>query len=209
MDDREFTTPVFIELSDALKLMDILKIFSRHQSFYFMRRDSSTPALSMKMERPLQPRKVVEIWDSVATNIMKRDKVVAFCDAQRPTFGHRNCNVISPFVTTPGNRNESPLLEKGFLNLMSTARTIGIELIRTVISLDDAYDSRDNCKAILIEAWCRISMKIYEGENRPIEAENGCSIRRFSRNGLTLLSESLHRRINLSTYCFDLSGSVN
>jgi hypothetical protein len=33
---------------------------------------------------------------------MKGDKVVAFCD--------RNCNVIAPFVSAPGNRNESPLL---------------------------------------------------------------------------------------------------
>lgn len=33
---------------------------------------------------------------------MKGDKVVAFCD--------RHCNVIAPFVSAPGNRNESPLL---------------------------------------------------------------------------------------------------
>ena len=32
----------------------------------------------------------------------KGDKVVAFCD--------RNCNVIAPFVSAAGNRNESPLL---------------------------------------------------------------------------------------------------
>lgn len=35
---------------------------------------------------------------------MKGDKVVAFCD--------RNCNVIAPFITAPGNRNESPILRK-------------------------------------------------------------------------------------------------
>ena len=33
---------------------------------------------------------------------MKGDKVVAFCD--------RNCNVIAPFVSAPGNRNESPMM---------------------------------------------------------------------------------------------------
>ena len=32
---------------------------------------------------------------------VKGDKVVAFCD--------RNCNVIAPFVSAPGNQNESPL----------------------------------------------------------------------------------------------------
>ena len=35
---------------------------------------------------------------------VKGDKVVAFCD--------RNCNVIAPFVSAPGNRNESPLLRE-------------------------------------------------------------------------------------------------
>ena len=33
---------------------------------------------------------------------LKGCKVVAFCD--------RDCNIIAPFVTAPGNRNESPLL---------------------------------------------------------------------------------------------------
>ena len=35
---------------------------------------------------------------------VKGDKVVAFCD--------RNCNVLAPFVTASGNRNESPLLRE-------------------------------------------------------------------------------------------------
>ncbi|MEP0984027.1 hypothetical protein [Leptolyngbya sp. FACHB-17] len=34
---------------------------------------------------------------------MKGDKVVAFCD--------RHCNVIAPFITAPGNRNESPQVD--------------------------------------------------------------------------------------------------
>jgi hypothetical protein len=33
---------------------------------------------------------------------LKGDKIVAFCD--------RNCNVIAPFVSAPGNCYESPLL---------------------------------------------------------------------------------------------------
>ena len=45
---------------------------------------------------------------------MKGDKVVAFCD--------RNCNVIAPFVSAPGNRNESPLLREALPALMHIAR---------------------------------------------------------------------------------------
>ncbi|UJB72976.1 transposase (plasmid) [Acaryochloris sp. 'Moss Beach'] len=71
---------------------------------------------------------------------MKGDKVVAFCD--------RNCNIISPFVTAPGNRNESPLFKAALSQVMSTARTVGIDLTQTTVSLDGAYDSYANRKAI-------------------------------------------------------------
>jgi hypothetical protein len=42
------------------------------------------------------------------------DKVVAFCD--------RHCNVIAPFVTAPGNRNESPLLREALPGVMRIDR---------------------------------------------------------------------------------------
>ncbi len=45
---------------------------------------------------------------------MKGDKVVAFCD--------RRCNVIAPFVSAPGNHNESPLLREALPEVMRIAR---------------------------------------------------------------------------------------
>ncbi|PZD70838.1 hypothetical protein C1752_08980 [Acaryochloris thomasi RCC1774] len=71
---------------------------------------------------------------------MKGDKVVAFCD--------RNCNVISPFVAAPGNRNESPLFLEALPLVMGIARQVGLDLKKTIVSLDGAYDSRSNRKAI-------------------------------------------------------------
>jgi len=71
---------------------------------------------------------------------VKGDKVVAFCD--------RRCNVIAPFVSAPGNRNESPLLREALPQLTRIARAVGINLRRSVISLDGAYDCRPNRKAI-------------------------------------------------------------
>ncbi|MEL7086775.1 MAG: transposase [Cyanobacteria bacterium J06597_1] len=71
---------------------------------------------------------------------MKGDKVVAFCD--------RHCNIIAPFVTAPGNRHESPLLSEALSNLGRIAQTVGLELSDATISLDSAYDSRRNRKAI-------------------------------------------------------------
>ncbi|MGK7912932.1 MAG: transposase [Synechococcus sp.] len=68
------------------------------------------------------------------------DKVVAFCD--------RHCNVIAPFVTAPGNRHESPLLSEARSKVARTAQAVGLALSDTTVSLDSAYDSRRNRKAI-------------------------------------------------------------
>src|SRR5246127_6008228 len=51
---------------------------------------------------------------------VKGDKVVAFCD--------RQCNVIAPFVSAPGNYNESPLLREALPEVMRIARVAGIDL---------------------------------------------------------------------------------
>jgi hypothetical protein len=72
---------------------------------------------------------------------MKGDKAVAFFD--------RNCNVIAPFVSAPGNGNESPLLREVALpELTRMAKDLAIDLRRTIVSLDGAYDCHINRKAI-------------------------------------------------------------
>lgn len=71
---------------------------------------------------------------------LKGDKVVAFCN--------RNCNIIAPFVSAPGNRNESPLLRDALPRLRQIARAIGMDLQGTTVSLDGVYDCRANRKAI-------------------------------------------------------------
>ncbi len=70
----------------------------------------------------------------------KGDKVVAFCD--------RHCNVIAPLIAAPGNRNESPLLHKALPQVTHIAKNVGLNLKNTLVSLDSAYDSRANRKAI-------------------------------------------------------------
>jgi len=71
---------------------------------------------------------------------LKGDKVVAFCD--------RHCNVIAPFVSAPGNRNESPLLRDALPKLSQMASAIGLDLQGSTVSLDGVYDCRANRKAI-------------------------------------------------------------
>ena len=70
----------------------------------------------------------------------KGEKTVAICD--------RNCNVISPFTTAPGNRNESLLFADAFAFLNSTIKSIGASIKGSIMSLDGAYDSRANRKLI-------------------------------------------------------------
>ena len=71
---------------------------------------------------------------------IKGDKVVAFCD--------RNCNVIAPFISAPGNRNELPLLRDALPAVTRIAGSIGLDLRGTIVSLDGAYDCPRNRKAI-------------------------------------------------------------
>jgi hypothetical protein len=70
---------------------------------------------------------------------LKGDKVVAFCD--------RHCNVIAPFISAPGNRNESPLLKAALPQVTRIAQQVGLDLNQTIVSLDGVYDSRANRKA--------------------------------------------------------------
>jgi len=71
---------------------------------------------------------------------VKGDKVVAFCD--------RNCNIIAPFISAPGNHNESPLLREALPVVTRIADSIGLDLRGTIVSLDGVYDCRRNRKAI-------------------------------------------------------------
>jgi transposase len=71
---------------------------------------------------------------------VKGDKIVAFCD--------RNCNVIAPFVSAPGNRNESPPLREALPLVSRIALAIGFDLQGTIVSLDGVDDCRTNRKAI-------------------------------------------------------------
>ena len=60
----------------------------------------------------------------------------------------RNCNVIAPFVTAPGNRNETVLLKPELKKLVDIVKTVGLKLTDSIMSLDGIYNSRTNRKAI-------------------------------------------------------------
>jgi hypothetical protein len=72
--------------------------------------------------------------------VFASDKVVAVCD--------RNCNAIAPFVSAPGNQNESPLLRDALPEVTRIAREVGMALQGSIVSLDGVYDCRRNRKAI-------------------------------------------------------------
>jgi hypothetical protein len=56
--------------------------------------------------------------------------------------------VIAPFVSAPGNYNESPLLREAQPQVTRIAREVGMNLQGTIVRLDGVYDCRPNCKAI-------------------------------------------------------------
>lgn len=60
----------------------------------------------------------------------------------------RNCNIIAPFVTAPGNRNETVLLKSELKKLADIVKAVGLKLTDSIMSLDGIYNSRTNRKAI-------------------------------------------------------------
>ena len=132
---------------------------------------------------------------------IKGDKVVAFCD--------RNCNVIAPFISAPGNLNESPLRRDALPKVTRIAGSIGLDLRGTIVSLDGVYDCSRNRRRFLIAVWCRTSTPIRETGNPPNVAANHFSMRRSSRNGSTPLSVCLAGRTNSATCCSGSNASAN
>ena len=71
---------------------------------------------------------------------MQGDKTLALCD--------RLCNVVAPFISAPGNKNECPLLKPALASLKKTAKAIGVSLKGVTSSWDGVFDSKANRKAI-------------------------------------------------------------
>jgi len=70
----------------------------------------------------------------------KGEKVVAITD--------RNGNVLSPYTTAPANKNESPLFQSALGHLKKIAKTMGVSIVGSIMSLDGVYDSIKNRKLI-------------------------------------------------------------
>jgi transposase len=131
---------------------------------------------------------------------VKGDKVVAFCD--------RNCNVIAPFVTAPGNRNESPLLREALPQVTRIAQTVGLDLKGTVVSLDGVYDCRKNRKAIFNRLMIPNINANPRGRNTSKRAASRSSIPLFSKSGSRPSSGCSAGKTSSAAYCFALSGSA-
>lgn len=56
--------------------------------------------------------------------------------------------MIAPFVADPGNRNETILLAPAISSLRAVVKLVGLDLKGSIMSLDGAYNSRTNRKAI-------------------------------------------------------------
>jgi len=70
----------------------------------------------------------------------KGEKIVAFVD--------RNCNVLSPFTTAPGNTNEVTLFPDAFSHLKRISKLANFSLEGSIVSMDGVYDSAKNRKLI-------------------------------------------------------------
>ena len=131
---------------------------------------------------------------------VKGDKVVAFCD--------RNCNVIAPFVSAPGNRNESPLLREALPLVIRIAKAVGFDLQGTIVSLDGVYDCRANRKAIFNRGMIPNINANPRGRKTTTRGRKPSSTPPFSKNGSIPSSACSDGKISSGDYCCDLNGSV-
>jgi hypothetical protein len=133
---------------------------------------------------------------------IKGDKVVAFCD--------RNCNVIAPFVAAPGNHSEAPLLRAALPNVMRIARSVGLELQGTIVSLDGGYDCRQNRKAVFNRGNADIFKERFDTIERVFGWEDGFRrlLLRFERlSQLHYAFKTLaYTMINLRHFCWCKAG---
>src|ERR1700692_440656 len=107
---------------------------------------------------------------------IKGDKVVAFCD--------RNCNVIASFVAAPGNHSESPLLRGALPSVMQIARSVGLDLQGTIVSLDGVYDCRQNRKAIFNRGMVpNINANARSGEIHQLDGHGAGVVRAALKRG--------------------------
>jgi hypothetical protein len=131
---------------------------------------------------------------------IKGDKVVAFCD--------RNCNVIAPFISAPGNLNESPLLRDALPEVTRIAGSIGLDLRGTIVSLDGVYDCPRSRKAIFNRGMVP-NINPNPRNRQSTAAASHFSTWRSSRNGSTPLSVCLAGRTNSATCCSGSNASAN
>jgi hypothetical protein len=131
----------------------------------------------------------------------KGDKVVAFCD--------RNCNVIAPFVSAPGNRNESPLLRDALPEVTRIARVGGMDLRGSIVSLDGVYDCRPNRKAIFNRGMIPNINPIARGRKQPKRGRKPLLNWRYLRNASLRLNVCLLGKTSSGDCCFVLIASVN
>ena len=130
---------------------------------------------------------------------VKGDKVVAFCD--------RNCNVIAPFVSAPGNRNESPLLREALLIGVADSPT------RLALDLQDLSSAwmastiaERNRKAVFNRRMVPNINTNPCGRNDRNEAASLSSTLPFSKNGSIPSSACSAGKISSGDYCCDLNG---
>jgi len=90
--------------------------------------------------------------------------------------------VIAPFVSAPGNRNESPLLREALPLVSRLALAVGLDLQGTIVSLDGVYDCRRNRKAIFNRGMVPISTRTLAVEEAPNEAASHSSTLPFSKS---------------------------
>ena len=116
---------------------------------------------------------------------VKGDKIVAFCD--------RRCNVIAPFVSAPGNRNESPLLREALPLVTRIAmRFHDASNCAPIPHVGSTTKSRFNAQNISKSPWLTLPSRkfAFSIDFQPAETKNPQPVGRLPP--IFALNETLH-----------------
>ena len=114
----------------------------------------------------------------------------------------RNVNVISPYTTAAGNRNESPLFSSALSSLKSIAKAVWISISGSLMSLDGAYDSTKNRKLIFNSGMIPNINENKRNRKKTNAARNVCLILPYLKSDLKRLNGCSHGKINLNDCYF-------
>ena len=117
-------------------------------------------------------------------------------------------NVIAPFVTAPGNRHKTILLAPAISSLKKIAMLVGLDIKKSIMSLDGAYNSHSNRKAIFNLGMTPNAPENKGNRKKSKRGKKQTFCKKKFRGRFRTIERVLLGRTSLNVCCLDSSSTV-